>query len=304
MAWQNADTGEATRQKGAQAKLALRFFGSPKDANRAIDTVLRDLEFLATSKAAFADSGLEVEALQLRPDEEVISVAGTSGSGRNTTHTSNEADEQGASGNMNMAELGAVVAIALTLCGAAAFWFCRTRALCRQHLDDAIEITSTPNRTQIGVMPDDSSLGAAGSNRGSSRFGPSAPSLSQSRVSLHAESVFSPTPSPKASKLLRMTSQGRCVQCENSGFAVCVHRSMGLLGEETDPGEAGSSSDDDEDTLCVVCLHGVREAIVVHADAAKTSHQVLCLACAYRILEQGGSCPVCRKTIFAVFKAK
>ena len=79
---------------------------------------------------------------------------------------------------------------------------------------------------------------------------------------------------------------------------------MGLIEKESEPGEVRSSSDDDEDDLCVVCLHGVREAIVVHADAAKTSHQVLCLACAYRILEQGGSCPMCRKTIFAVFKAK
>ena len=74
---------------------------------------------------------------------------------------------------------------------------------------------------------------------------------------------------------------------------------MGLVEEE--PPE---EDEEDEDTLCVICLSGPREALVVHADEAKSSHRVLCLACAYKILEQGGSCPMCRKTIFAVFKAK
>jgi hypothetical protein len=79
---------------------------------------------------------------------------------------------------------------------------------------------------------------------------------------------------------------------------------MGLVEKPLKEAEEEEEEEQEEDALCVICLEGPREALIVHADEAKSSHRVLCLACAYKILEQGGSCPMCRKSIFAVFKAK
>ena len=56
---------------------------------------------------------------------------------------------------------------------------------------------------------------------------------------------------------------------------------MGLVENDTE------EEDDDCDELCVVCLNAPREALVVHADEAKSSHRVFCLACAYQVCSAG-----------------
>ena len=298
-----SDRTPSTRRRRIQSRLLLRFLESPKDPSRVVDTMLQDLEFLSTSKGAFAGSGLAVEVVQIHPDGPLISVLGPSDSSNSTVVSDENSDKSEASLSLWGALVGTIA-----LFGAAAFflWW-RRRVSNREQLADSIsiEISSTPRGISNGGL--DASHTVSSMPDGSAPAPPDRNAATRSRFSLHAESVFGQTLSPRSDKTRQRGSRGRCVQCENSGFAVCVHKSMGFIDDAAGPGdlaEAESSDSDDSDNLCVVCLDGTREAIVVHADAAKSSHRVLCLACAYRILEQGGSCPMCRKTIFAVFKAK
>ena len=98
---------------------------------------------------------------------------------------------------------------------------------------------------------------------------------------VRAESVFADSSPKPSSSVGTRFGDVMCEQCRNSGFAVCVHRSMGLVENDSE------EDDDDCDELCVVCLDAPREALVVHADEAKSSHRVLCLACAYQVCSAG-----------------
>ena len=279
---------EATlvRNGPQKTKLVIRFFASPKDPNRAMSAVLKDLEFLATSSSGFSGSGLEVETVELQPGGKVIEMKDASSPGSNSADL--DAVDAESRDTLSPLVVG-IIAGSLVVAGAAGvvlYW--------RRHLNalseaGGVEITTRPN--DIHLRPERSSSIDSASG--------SATTAGRSRLSVRADSVFAPSPKASRGGSSRQLTNGMCDQCRNSGFTTCVHRTMGLVEEE--PPE---EDEEDEDTLCVICLSGPREALVVHADEAKSSHRVLCLACAYKILEQGGSCPMCRKTIFAVFKAK
>ena len=286
-----------TLRAGSQtqkSKLMLRFFASPQDPNRAVSAVLKDLEFLATSAAGFTDSGLEVEAVQLQPDGKVILLKDGSSLDKNlaspkTADAANSANSANSGGPFSPLVAGAIVG-SLILTGivtVAYYVYWRRRRLFAGPPSGSgnVEITARPSEILLPSMASSVSGNSATSGL--------------SRVDMRAESVFAPGLKASRSGSSRVLTNGMCEQCRNSGFAVCLHRTMGLVEKPLEEEE-----EEDEDALCVICLEGPREALIVHADEAKSSHRVLCLACAYRILEQGGSCPMCRKSIFAVFKAK
>jgi hypothetical protein len=278
-------TGITLRAGSQKSKLTLRFFASPQHPSRAVSAVLKDLEFLATSLAGFADSGLEVNAVQLQPGGKVIQVK--DGSGPDKILASPKTADAASSANLGSPLVAGAIVGSLILTGlvaAACYVYWRRRHLSAGPPSGSgnVDITARPNDIRLPSMASSVSHNSATSGR--------------SRVDVRAESVFAPSPKASRSGSSRLLTNDMCEQCRNSGFAVCLHRTMGLVEKPLE--------EEEEDALCVVCLEGPREALIVHADEAKSSHRVLCLACAYKILEQGGSCPLCRKSIFAVFKAK
>ena len=286
-----------TLRAGSQkSKLMLRFFASPQDPNRAVSGVLKDLEFLATSVAGFADSGLEVEAVQLQPDGKVIQVKDGSSPDKNlaSPKTADASNSTNSGGAISPLVAGAIAG-SLILTGVVTAAYCvywRRRRLFAGPPSGFrnVEITARPNDIRLPSM--------------SSSVSGNSVTSGLSRVDMRAESVFVPSLKASRSGSSRLLTNGMCEQCRNSGFAVCLHRTMGLVEKPLKEAEEEEEEEQEEDALCVICLEGPREALIVHADEAKSSHRVLCLACAYKILEQGGSCPMCRKSIFAVFKAK
>mmetsp|Transcript_6847 Transcript_6847/g.16107 ORF Transcript_6847/g.16107 Transcript_6847/m.16107 type:complete len:344 (-) Transcript_6847:166-1197(-) len=92
-----------------------------------------------------------------------------------------------------------------------------------------------------------------------------------------------------------------CDQCRRSGFRVCVHSSSTTRTSSRNPPRPAALAAGAEKT-CVVCLDRESTALVIHDDPDRTAHQVLCLECAIRIFEEGGSCPMCRKPILEVCK--
>ena len=243
--------------------------------------MLLNLETLSQGKQAaqsFAQSGVTIESIRIKPGAKMIQIGPSITSGNKSLGTHGQAEQTASDIRIFVG-----VAIGVVVLGAAASFiifrkFLASRPAAQDLQSAGVEITSSPR-------PIDAQFASNGVS-------------SNARLSVRADSVFASVPSPKS--YARKTAYGMCTQCYNSGFATCIHQEMGLARQvEKDPEE----SEAEEDEMCVVCLDAPREALVVHDDTAKTSHRVLCLACAYRILEQGGSCPMCRQTIFAVFKA-
>uniref|UniRef100_A0A7S1AFJ6 RING-type domain-containing protein n=1 Tax=Noctiluca scintillans TaxID=2966 RepID=A0A7S1AFJ6_NOCSC len=51
---------------------------------------------------------------------------------------------------------------------------------------------------------------------------------------------------------------------------------------------------------CVICMDAVANAVIVHGE---TCHQSTCLACAKKLQQNGGTCPICREPIDTVCKS-
>ena len=121
------------------------------------------------------------------------------------------------------------------------------------------------------------------------------------------------------------STAGVCLQCRRSGFRTCIHRSI-RIQQEGDCASAGESAssvtsfatneffgaqdtmdaeaeariEGEDELLCFVCLERPRSALVIHDDDEKSTHEGLCLDCACKIMENGGTCPLCRCRIFGV----
>jgi len=173
-------------------------------------------------------------------------------------------------------------ALGVLLCGACAFVLWRrgsgaASAVGTLGKAGGVEVSTAPNDLQsssMTIMDTSSDSSMAGRRRASRAV------RTESRV-VRAESVFADSSPKPSSSVGSRFGDVMCEQCRNSGFAVCVHRSMGLVENDSE------EDDDDCDELCVVCLDAPREALVVHADEAKSSHRVLCLACAYQVCSAG-----------------
>ena len=118
---------------------------------------------------------------------------------------------------------------------------------------------------------------------------------------------------------------GVCLQCRRSGFRTCIHRSIRIQQngdcasthestssvtsfatneffglQDTMDAEAEARIEGEDELLCFVCLERPRSALVIHDDDEKSTHEGLCLDCACKIMENGGTCPLCRCRIFGV----
>ncbi|MGB1592699.1 MAG: hypothetical protein ACPIOQ_08095, partial [Promethearchaeia archaeon] len=118
---------------------------------------------------------------------------------------------------------------------------------------------------------------------------------------------------------------GVCLQCRRSGFTTCIHRSIRIQQngdcastdestssvtsfatneffglQDTMDAEAEARIEREDELLCFVCLERPRSALVIHDDDEKSTHEGLCLDCACKIMENGGTCPLCRCRIFGV----
>ena len=60
-----------------------------------------------------------------------------------------------------------------------------------------------------------------------------------------------------------------------------------------------NAEDDEELKLCMVCLDAPRDAAFAHMG---TAHVCCCFACATKVHETGGGCPVCRVRVEAVLQ--
>ena len=239
-----------------KSRLFLRIFASPKDS-RTLSAILEAFEFLVReSIGGFDGSGVTVEAIRLRPQEELISVAPASAktsldaAGSKATKGSEEAG--GVSLSVILSVVATVVGLVFTCCCMIHF----KRRLSRASIRDS-EISSRPNAIALHAEASSDLAMVRG-------------------VVLRPDAVQLGFFGPKKAALLKING-GMCEQCYNSGFSTCVHQNMGLIDDTQEDSQ-------EEVELCVVCMENNREALVVHADEAKTSHQVLCLACAYKVI--------------------
>ena len=238
-----------------KCRLFLRIFASPKDS-RTLSAILEAFEFLVRkSIGGFDGSGVTVEAIRLRPQAELISVAPASAKTSLDAAGSKATKGPEEAGGVSLSVILSVVATIVGMVFACCMIHFKRRSS-RASIRDS-EISSRPNAIALHAEASSDSAMVRG-------------------VVLRPDAVQLGFFGPKKAPLSKINS-GMCEQCYNSGFSTCVHQNMGLIDNTQEDSQ-------EEVELCVVCMENNREALVVHADEAKTSHQVLCLACAYKVI--------------------
>mmetsp|Transcript_36162 Transcript_36162/g.94790 ORF Transcript_36162/g.94790 Transcript_36162/m.94790 type:complete len:755 (-) Transcript_36162:57-2321(-) len=138
---------------------------------------------------------------------------------------------------------------------------------------------------------------------------PSAPPVSRADRAPRRESAPAPASRPPRCGYPASCGRGTCLIPVTSGTPHCPRHTCNEDGcsrgkpsrEErcSDCEKKVSVQDDDDDTLCVVCLENPKTALLQHG---ADGHLCCCLACAKLLKARQDDCPMCRKPIDAVIQ--